>query len=894
MVHLTIDGIAVEIEDGAYILDAAQKVGIKIPTLCHIKHTTPDASCRLCLVEIEGVPGLKTSCSFKVSEGMVVHTQTKEIRDERRDILDLMLSHHPLHCFSCQKNGSCEFQEYCYEYGLTETSYTGRMSERVKTDSSNPFFYYDPSMCILCRRCVNVCDKLVGIQAIGVEERGFESYVAPPLGKKWSDSDCVSCGNCMHSCPVGAILPRMKFDNRYRLIDVEKVRTTCPYCGVGCQMNLLVRNNQVVGVSPFDGKPNDRLLCVKGSFSYSFINHPDRLKTPLIKRNGVFEEASWEEALNLVVEKISAVKKEYGPDAIAGLSSARITNEENYVFQKLMRAAIGTNNVDHCARLCHASTVAGLATTLGSGAMTNSIEDVQDTDVFLISGSNTTETHPVIGMKIRQALRNGAKLIVAEPREIPLAQQADIYLPIKSGTNVAFFNGLMHIIIRDGLQDENYIQERTENYEKLKETVAKYTPEFVAEICDIDPDELVKAAHLYGKANVAAIYYSMGVTQHSTGTEGVMCTSNLALLCGNIGVKGGGVNPLRGQNNVQGACDMGALPTDYTGYQKVANEEAREKFSQAWGVTLPETPGRKATEMIHDILEDKIHLMYIVGENPLISDPDIAHTEKAFHHVDFMVVQDIFLTETAALADVVLPATTFAEKEGTFTNTERRVQLVRQAIPAVGNSRTDLDILNDISARLGLKNKAKTASEVMDEIASLTPSYGGMQHSRLEVEGLQWPCLSPEHPGTPILHTKSFSRGERALFRPAEYQPPQEVPDEEYPFIFTTGRILYHYHTRTMTGREKGLNKIAGESYVEINIADARALGIDQDDLVIVWSRRGEVEVLAKVTKHIRPGTLFMPFHFAEGAANLLTNDALDPIAKIPEFKACAAAIRKK
>lgn len=891
MIQLTIDGMTVEVPEGAYILEAARKAGIEIPTLCHIEDVEPDASCRLCLVEIEGVKGLKTSCSYKAADGMVVHTQTKAVRDERRDVLDLMLSHHPLNCFSCKQNGSCDFQKYCYEYGLNESSFKGKTAERMKTDASNPFFYYDPQYCILCRRCVNICEKVVGVSAIGIEERGFDSYVAPPLHLPWGESDCVSCGNCVHQCPVSALLPKSR--DRFRVIDTTQVQTTCPYCGVGCQMNLMVRNNKVVGVTPSYGPANGKLLCVKGSFAYSFINHEDRLTTPLIKRNGVFEPATWDEALTMMIEKIVAIKEEHGPDAIGGLSSAKITNEENYVFQKLFRRAIGTNNVDHCARLCHASTVAGLATTLGSGAMTNAIEDIKETDVFLISGSNTTESHPVIGMKIRQRLRQGAKLIVAEPREIPLARQADVYLPIRSGTNVAFFNGMMHIILRDGLQDQAYIDARTENFEELKEKVAAYTPERVADICGIDAEELIKAAHLYAKADKAAIYYSMGVTQHSTGTEGVMCTSNLALLCGNIGKAGAGVNPLRGQNNVQGACDMGALPTDFPGYQKVANEDARKKFGDAWGVTLSAEPGLKATEMIESILQGDIKMMYIVGENPLISDPDIQHTEEAFRTIPFLVVQDIFLTETAAYADIVLPAASYAEKDGTFTNTERRIQLVNRAIPPVGESRVDLDVLNEISARLGYPNAAQTAAEVMDEVASLTPSYGGVSHARLRTETLQWPCLNADHPGTPVLHTKAFSRGERALFRPAAFTPPQEVPDADFPFIFTTGRILYQYHTRTMTGREPGLNQIAGKSFVEIHTSDARRIGIRPNDRVLVESRRGAVEVDAHVTDHIRPGTLFMPFHFSEGPANLLTNDALDPIAKIPEFKACAARIAK-
>ena len=558
-----------------------------------------------------------------------------------------------------------------------------------------------------------------------------------------------------------------------------------------------------------------------------------------------------------------------------------------------MRAAIGTNNVDHCARLCHASTVAGLATTLGSGAMTNSIAEAADQDVVFVTGSNTTETHPVIGSLIRQAKRKGAKIIVAEPRRIPLCREADVFLQIKPGTNVALFNGMMNVIIAEGLQDQQYIDQRTEGYEELKEVVKDYTPELVANICGIDAEELKKAARLYAKAEKAGIYYAMGVTQHSTGTEGVMGTSNLALLCGKIGKYGCGVNPLRGQNNVQGACDMGCLPGDLPGYQKVFNEEVRSKFEKAWGVSLSGKPGLTVTEIMNAVETGSIRGLYIMGENPMMSDPDINHVKHALESCELLVVQDIFLTETAALADVVLPGCTFAEKDGTFTNTERRVQRIRKAIPCVGESKTDFQILSDIMAALGYENSFHTASEVFDEIASVTPSYGGMNYTRLEQGGLQWPCPTADHPGTPILHVGKFSRGERALFKPAPYRPSAETPDSEYPMIFTTGRILYHYHTSTMTGRVEGLQNISGHSYVELNPADAAKLGIRAGERVKVTSRRGSVEVEARITDIVAEGVLFMPFHFADGPANLLTNTVTDPIAKIPELKVCAARIEK-
>ena len=890
MLNVTIDGISIQAKEGSTILEAARTVGIEIPTLCYLKDLTPEASCRICLVEIEGIPKLFTACSTPVAEGNVIYTKSEKVIAARRSVLDLLLSVHNADCFSCAKNGDCQLQNLCYEYGVEKTSFAGVKND-YPIDDSNEFFTYNPQQCILCQRCVQTCQKLHGEAAIGIANRGFKAKISTPFDQLIRGTNCVSCGNCVSVCPVGALLPKSKV--RYRAFETKKVPTTCTYCGVGCQLELLVKDDTVVGAQPLYGKANKGLLCVKGKFGYNFINHKDRLTTPLIRKDGTLQEASWEEAIGYIADKIKTIKAESGADALAGLSSARCSNEDNYVFQKMMRAAIGTNNVDHCARLCHASTVAGLATTLGSGAMTNSIAEAADQDVIFVTGSNTTETHPVIGSLIRQAHKKGAKIIVAEPRRIPLCREADVFLQIKPGTNVALFNGMMNVIISEGLQDQQYIDERTEGYEELKEVVKDYTPEVVAEICGIDAEELKKAARMYAKADKAGIYYAMGVTQHSTGTEGVMGTSNLALLCGKIGKYGCGVNPLRGQNNVQGACDMGCLPGDMPGYQKIFNDSVREKFENAWGVSLDRKPGLTVTEIMNAVEEGKIRGLYIMGENPMMSDPDLTHVEKALKACELLVVQDIFLTETAQLADVVLPGCTFAEKDGTFTNTERRVQRIRKAISPLGESKADFEILNDVMAALGYTNSFRTAEEVFAEIASVTPSYGGMSYERLEKEGLQWPCPTADHPGTPILHVGKFSRGERALFKPAPYRPSAETPDSEYPMIFTTGRILYHYHTSTMTGRVEGLKNIAGRSYVEVNPADAAKLGIIPGDDVKVSSRRGGVIVEARVTDIVPEGVLFMPFHFVDGPANKLTNTVVDPTAKIPELKVCAARIDK-
>lgn len=537
--------------------------------------------------------------------------------------------------------------------------------------------------------------------------------------------------------------------------------------------------------------------------------------------------------------------------------------------------------------------MAGLATTLGSGAMTNSIAEVVDADVIFVVGSNTTEAHPVIGAQIRQAVGKGAKLIVAEPREIPLVQDAEIFLPIKPGTNIALFNGMMNVIVNEGLLDREYVENRTEGFEELWEVISAYTPEKAAKICGIDPEDLKAAARLYASAEKAPIFYAMGVTQHSSGTAGVMAIANLALLCGKLGKYGCGVNPLRGQNNVQGACDMGCLPGDYTGYQKVANPEVRGKFEKEWGVALPAKPGLTVTEAINAIERGEVRCLYIMGENPMLSDPNLNHTEQLFKKLDLLIVQDIFLTETAEFADVVLPATCFAEKEGTFTNTERRVQRVRRAVNGPGESRADWEILVDIMERLGYQNEFTSPREILEEIARVTPSYGGFSFERLEKEHRQWPCPTREHPGTPILHVGKFSRGERALFKPSPYIPSAEQPDEDYPLILTTGRILYHYHTRTMTGKNENLNRVVGRSFVEINPTDAAKLGIKNGERAKVSSRRGEVVVDALITDRVTEGVVFMPFHFADGAANRLTNNVLDPIAKIPEYKVCAAKVQR-
>ncbi|PIU55849.1 MAG: formate dehydrogenase subunit alpha [Chloroflexi bacterium CG07_land_8_20_14_0_80_45_17] len=675
----------------------------------------------------------------------------------------------------------------------------------------------------------------------------------------------------------------------------KNVLTTCPYCGAGCNFYLQVLDGELIGVLPCKSHTvSQGKLCIKGWNASEFVTSKERLSRPLIKRNGSFIEASWDEALDTIAKKLKEYK-EIDPDSIAVLSSAKCTNEENYLMMKFARAVLGTNNVDHCARLCHASTVVGLGQSFGSGAMTNSIRELEDADCILIIGSNTAEQHPLIARYILRAKEKGTKLIVVDPRAITLTQFADYHLRQRPGTDVAVFNGFMNVILANGLEDKKFIEERTEGFEELKETVKIYTPEHVEKITGIPKDKLFAAATTYAKAEHASIVYSMGITQHTTGVDNVSSSANLAMLTGNVGKPSTGVNPLRGQNNVQGACDLGALPNVYSGYQSVTDKKIRAKFEDAWKTKLPEKPGLTVVEMMNEAAKSNIKAMYIMGENPMISDPDISHVREGLENLEFLAVQDIFLTETAQLADVVLPVASYAEKEGTFTSTERLVQMVRKAIEPLGESRADWEIICDLAKAMGSKEFEYGApADIMDEIASLTPSYGGISFDRLQKGGLAWPCPSKEHPGTPYLHKEKFARANgKGKFWGIEFKEPAELPDEEYPFTLSTGRIMFHFHTGTMTRKTDLLNKEVPTGYVEINPKDAEKLGIVAGELVSVQTRRGQIKTKALITERVPEGMIFIPFHFAECAANVLTNPALDPVAKIPEYKVCAAKLEK-
>lgn len=909
-IKLIIDDREVEVPEGSSILDAARKAGSYVPALCDHPDLKPIGSCKLCIVSVKGLDYYPTACNTPAEEAMVVETATEEIQEMRRHTLEMLLAltNHPTSCLFCErkdecgdlrecmrkfpvtvgckycpKNEECELQEAVRFVGLERIRYD--IAFRNLPVLREPFFDRNYNLCILCGRCVRICQEVRGEGILSSNPDFHRMHWIGP--ESLLDSDCKFCGACVDACPTGALYARFEKWQRPE----RTVSTVCPYCGVGCQIEVGVLEDRLVRVrGKRDGLPNAGQLCVKGRFGLGFVESPERLKVPLIRKDGKLESATWDEALDLIAEKLQS----YKGDCFAFLSSAKCSNEENYLAQKFARLVMKTNNVDHCARLCHASTVSALALSFGSGAMTNSISELADAGCIFIIGSNTTEQHPVIALKIKEAKKKGAKIIVANPRWIDLCKIADIWLRQTPGTDVPLVLEMCRVILEENLMDGEFIAQRTEGFPEFKDSLLRLSSSDASRITGVKPDLIREAARLYAGAGPSSIIYSMGITQHSHGVDNIFTLANLAMMTGNIGKPSSGINPLRGQNNVQGSCDMGALPNLLPAYQAVINPDLRAKFEKAWGALLPEKPGLTIVEMMDATLKGCIRAMFIMGENPVVSDPDSSHVIQALEALDFLVVQDIFLSETAALADVVLPAATGLEKDGTFTNTERRVQRIRKALEPVGECMPDWKILCDLARQMGYKEQFSYADpgQVMAEVAALAPSYGGISYDRLEGDGLQWPCPAPDHPGTMYLHKGQFTRG-KGKFNVVDYRPSMELPDDEYPLILTTGRVLCQYHTGTMTRKVGDLNILRGEELVEINPEDACALGIEDGEIVAVQSRRGSLRAKARTTEKSPPGVVFMTFHFSETPTNVLTNPALDPIAKIPELKVCAVKVSK-
>ncbi|MEZ8096572.1 formate dehydrogenase subunit alpha [Photobacterium swingsii] len=812
----------------------------------------------------------------------------------------------------CQANTDCKLRDFATEYKVEETEIDLTSCQKFAVDNTSEFIVFDANRCISCGQCVDTCSNQAvhgvlsflknedGTSANRPECRpGFEKGGDKGSDKRYGmgDSNCVQCGACVQVCPTGALTDaRDKSQGRIEML--KPVDTICTYCGVGCKLTMLVdeSRNQIRYVQGAKDSPvNQGMLCVKGRFGFDFVGSDERLTTPLIRRDGELQPATWEEAITLVADKLSSIKTQHGGHALAGFSSAKTTNEDNYAFQKLFRRELLTNNIDHCARLCHASTVTGLEASIGSGAMTNDIPSIKHSDLVFIIGSDTTAAHPIIGSHIKQALKQGsARLIVADPKKIDIAEHAELYVAQRPGTDVMLLNGIMQQIIENNWHDSAYIDDRTEGFEALKAEVMQeaYSPEKVELITGIKAADVKAMAKMIGTAERTAVYYSMGITQHTTGHDNVRSIANLQMLCGNIGIEGGGINPLRGQSNVQGACDMGALPNNFPGYQKVHNPEVHAKFVEAWQQpALPSEAGLTLTEIIDAACHHKVKGLFVMGENPVLSDPNQAHVIEALEALDFLVVQDIFLTETAQYADVVLPSCSFAEKEGHFTNTERRVQRISKAVNPPGEAKEDWRIIQDVAQAMGADWQYTSVKDITEEITQVTPQYAGIHWDRVGRDGLQWPCRDDNHQGTRIMHTESFTRGKGQMVAvPFRYA--AELPDDEYPLVLTTGRLLEQFHTGTMTRKTKGLDNLAGPR-VMMSVTDAERLGIRNSEMVRLSTRRGFIEAPAFVTKRMQVGVVFVPFHFAESPANRLTTTATDPHAKIPEFKVAAVKLEK-
>ncbi|RFB69996.1 MULTISPECIES: formate dehydrogenase subunit alpha [unclassified Herbaspirillum] len=903
-VTLEIDGVNVTVPAGTSVMRAAVEAGINVPKLCATDSLEPFGSCRLCLVEIEGKDGRKmkgypASCTTPCEPGMKVQTQTPKLADIRRGVMELYISDHPLDCLTCPTNGNCELQDMAGTVGLREVryGYEGENHLEMKKDESNPYFTYDPSKCIVCNRCVRACEETQGTFALTISGRGFESRVTAGQMDTFMESECVSCGACVQACPTATLTEKTVI--MMGQAEHSKV-TTCAYCGVGCAFKAEMKGNEVVRMVPYkDGKANHGHSCVKGRFAWGYATHKDRITKPMIrsKITDPWREVSWEEALTYAASEFRRIQAKHGKDSIGGITSSRCTNEETYLVQKLVRAAFGNNNVDTCARVCHSPTGYGLKQTLGESAGTQTFDSVMKSDVIMIIGANPASAHPVFASQMKRRLRQGAKLIVIDPRTTEMVKsahiQADYHLKLRPGTNVAVITALAHVIMSENLQSEEYIRERcdVQSYEQWKEFVLREdnSPEALSAICGVPAEELRGAARLFATSGNGAIYYGLGVTEHAQGSTMVIGIANLAMATGNVGREGVGVNPLRGQNNVQGSCDMGSFPHELPGYRHISDSTVRSMFEQAWGVTLNPEPGLRIPNMFDAAMDGSFKGLYCEGEDIVQSDPNTQHVAAALQEMECIVIQDLFLNETAKYAHVFLPGSSFLEKDGTFTNAERRISRVRKVMPSK-SGKSDWEVTVALAEALGYPMPYNHPSEIMDEIAALTPSFHGVSYDKLERLGsIQWPCNDAAPEGTPIMHIGSFIRG-KGKFLNTQYFATDEKVTQRYPLILTTGRILSQYNVGAQTRRTEN-SQWHDEDRLEIHPHDAEDRGVREGDWVGIESRAGQTVLRATVTERVQPGVVYTTFHFPESGANVITTDNSDWATNCPEYKVTAVQV---
>ncbi len=900
-ITLTIDDREVTVPEGTSVMRAAALAGISIPKLCATDQLEAFGSCRLCLVQIEGMKGMPASCTTPVAQGMKVTTESRQLANVRRGVMELYISDHPLDCLTCPANGHCELQDMAGVVGLREVryGYDGANHLEADKDTSNPYFTFDPSKCIVCSRCVRACEEQQGTFALTIQSRGFDSKVSASQDNPFMDSECVSCGACVQACPTATLTENSVIEKGQA---EHSVVTTCAYCGVGCSFRAEMKGEEIVRMVPNkDGHANHGHSCIKGRFAIGYATHPDRIVKPMIRANITepWREVSWDEAIGYAASELKRIQAKYGRDSIGGITSSRCTNEETYLVQKLVRAGFGNNNVDTCARVCHSPTGYGLKNTIGESAGTQNFDSVMKADVIFVIGANPTDGHPVFGSQMKRRLRQGARLIVADPRRIDLVRtphvKADYHLALRPGTNVALINSIAHVVVTEGLVKDDYVRERCEvdSFEKWRAFVGdpKYSPEAMESVTGVPAAAVRGAARLYATAGNGAIYYGLGVTEHSQGSTMVMGIANLAMATGNFGREGVGVNPLRGQNNVQGSCDMGSFPHEFTAYRHVADDAVRHSFEADWGVTLRAEPGLRIPNMFEAALDGDFKGLYIEGEDIGQSDPNTQHVTAALTSMECIIVQDLFLNETAKFAHVFLPGSTFLEKDGTFINAERRCSRVRRVMkPKSGYA--DWEITQLLSNAMGFPMNYSHPSEIMDEIARLTPTFTNMSFDLIDRLGsVQWPC-NPEHPdGTPTMHVGTFVRG-KGKFLLTEYVPTREKVNAGYPLILTTGRILSQYNVGAQTRRTENVHW-HDEDRLEIHPHDAEERGVSDGEFVGITSRAGETVMRARVTDRVQPGVVYTTFHFPDSGANVITTDNSDWATNCPEYKVTAVEVTR-